>query len=81
MRSLQGIIPILQRCGVDERNLQMREWAMLTVRNLCAGNAENQAFIESIERQPREVVNPDVHASMGLEVAVDPVTGRLKVKR
>ena len=81
VRSLDGIVPLLQRCQYDDGNPQMREWALMAVRNLCEGNEGNQAFIEQIERKPRGVAQTDVLDGTGLEVEVDPETGRLRPKR
>ena len=43
VRELGGLVPVLQRMQLDDNNPQIREWAVLAVRNLTEGCAENQA--------------------------------------
>ena len=81
IRELGGLQVVLHRAQLDERNPQIREWAILAVRNLTEGCPENQEFIAGIERTPREVVNAEAHAAAGLEVAVDRSTGKVRVKQ
>ncbi len=59
--------------------MQIREWAVLALRNLTEGNAENQAFLSQLEKAPREVVNAEELEKAGLRVAVDRSTGKLRV--
>jgi hypothetical protein len=40
--------------------LDIREWAILAIRNLCQDNAENQRIIEGLKLQ---AVQQDVHLS------------------
>ena len=56
MRELEGLVPVLQRCQLDARNPQIREWAILAVRYLTEDES-NREFIAAIERAPREVFN------------------------
>ena len=79
VRELDGLITVLQRCQLDEGNPQIREWAVLALRNLTEGCPENQAFLAQIEQTPRDVVNADELEEAGLQVAVDKQTGKLRV--
>lgn len=45
VREKGGVELVLGMCETDERNLYLREHALLTVRNLMTGNPENQAII------------------------------------
>ena len=81
VRELGGLITVLQRCQLDDRNPMIREWAVLAIRNLTEDCAENQEFIASIEQQPQGVANPDLLDDAGLEVAIDRGTGKVKLKR
>ena len=40
---------VLPLCATDLDNPLAREWAMLCMRNVCEGNMENQAFVESLQ--------------------------------
>ena len=80
VRELEGLVPVLQRCQLDDRNPQVREWAILAIRYLTEDEA-NRAFIEKIERAPREVANVKDLEREGLEVKVDRETGRVRVKQ
>ena len=43
VRSVEGGIPlILSHCNSDHTSPFLREWGILAVRNICAGNLENQ---------------------------------------
>ena len=42
------------------------------------GNASNQAFISAL--QPQRMVNDEYLTSLGVEVAIDPLTGRVTAK-
>ena len=45
VRSVEGGIPlILSHCNSDHTSPFLREWAILAVRNICAGNLENQVY-------------------------------------
>ncbi|XP_063238575.1 ataxin-10 [Bacillus rossius redtenbacheri] len=51
VRELDGIPLLLDCCNIDARNPLIIQWAVLAVRNLCEGNAENQAVIAGMNRQ------------------------------
>lgn len=52
-----GCIPIiLDSCKLDGENLFIKEWSILTIRNLCEGNFENQKFIKDMKLQGYEIV-------------------------
>jgi len=46
----------------------MREWALLAVRNLTEGCAENQATIAQIEQLSKPKVRRDENTAGGVEV-------------
>ncbi|KAF6214212.1 hypothetical protein GE061_008951 [Apolygus lucorum] len=47
-----GCIPIiLDSCKLDGDNPFIKEWSILTIRNLCDGNPENQTFIKNMNYQ------------------------------
>lgn len=81
VRELDGLPLLLERFTFDDRNPYIREWAIVAVRNLCEGNAGNQALLAAIEQQPSGVVRAAELEEMGLEVELDPATGRLRAKR
>uniref|UniRef100_A0A0K8T3G0 Ataxin-10 n=1 Tax=Lygus hesperus TaxID=30085 RepID=A0A0K8T3G0_LYGHE len=47
-----GCIPIfLDSCKLDGENPFIKEWSILTIRNVCDGNPENQTFIKNMNYQ------------------------------
>jgi ataxin-10 len=75
-----GFLPLfLNHCNIDESNPLLREWSLVALRNLCEGNAANQAYINELRPQgiDRSSVNLDamnVDATLGED-------GKLKVTR
>ena len=57
--------------------VDITQWSVWTIRNLCEGNPDNQAVIAKLEQ--RGVANSDVLKEMGSEVVVGD-DGRLKVR-
>ncbi|KAG0354932.1 hypothetical protein BG005_006102 [Podila minutissima] len=55
IRNCNGLIVMLSQCNIDDANPFLREYAILAMKNILAGNAENQALIE--ELQPIEAVD------------------------
>ena len=49
VREFDGIIPVLNCCGIDERNPYLMQWAIFTIRTICEGNLENQKCISGLE--------------------------------
>ncbi|KAJ3208327.1 hypothetical protein HDU82_002608 [Entophlyctis luteolus] len=49
IRIAGGIPLILNHCHIDESNPFIKERSVFAIRNLCEGNAENQALIASME--------------------------------
>ncbi|KAF8329547.1 spinocerebellar ataxia type 10 protein domain-containing protein [Cantharellus anzutake] len=49
VRDCGGIHVVLNLCVVDERNPYLREHALFTLRNLLAGNDENQKIVAELE--------------------------------
>ncbi|XP_031475882.1 uncharacterized protein LOC116247735 [Nymphaea colorata] len=77
IRRQTGILLLLQQCVVDEDNPFLREWGIWTVRNLLEGNAENQREVAELKIQG-SVDTPEI-SELGLQVKVDPETGRAKL--
>lgn len=80
LRSSGMLSVILSCCADDVHNPQLREWAVLALRNACEGSEANQRFVDSIERTPRDVVNAQDLENAGLEVRVDRESGKLRVR-
>ena len=80
VRELEGLVPVLQRCQLDARNPNIREWAILAVRYLTEDES-NREFIQAIESTPREVVNAEELEAAGLEVKIDRSTGKVRMKQ
>ena len=57
--------------------VDITQWSIWTIRNLCEENPDNQAVIAKLEQ--RGVANSDVLKEMGSEVVVGD-DGRLKVR-
>ena len=77
IRKLSGIFLLLQQCVIDEDNPYLREWGLLTVKNLLEGNEENQKEISELEMQ-EPVITPEI-ANIGLKVEIDKETRRPKL--
>ena len=59
-----GALPlILNHCRVDSHNPFLREWGIVCIRNICEGNAQNQAFIANLQLQGQQE-----HGSAGYEM-------------
>ena len=50
VRTLGDLPTVLSCCSYDANSPLMREWAVLAVRNLAAGNEDNQAVIAALEQ-------------------------------
>ncbi|OIT32473.1 hypothetical protein A4A49_65803 [Nicotiana attenuata] len=77
IRDKNGILLLLQQCVTDDDNPFLREWGIWCVRNLLEGNAENQGAVTDLELQGTADV-PEL-ARLGIQVEVDPKTGRAKL--
>ena len=78
---LGGVQLILARFLHDGNNPYIREWAISAVSNLTQGNEAVQALIESIEKNPSGVVDSKQLEELGMEVKVDPVSGKLRAAK
>jgi ataxin-10 len=77
---VRGGLPIvLAYCVTDFDNPLSREYALMTVRNLCEGNLENQRFIESL--QPQKVIQDDLMKQKGIRVEIDPSSGKFHFRQ
>ncbi|XP_043697710.1 ataxin-10-like [Telopea speciosissima] len=76
IRQNNGIPLLLQQCVTDEDNPFLREWGIWMVRNLLAGNAENQREVAELKVQGS--VDLPEFAALGLQVVVDQ-SGRPKL--
>lgn len=66
-------------CQVDDTSPMVREWALWGVRNMCMGNEAVQRAI--MDLQPvAPLQNPDL-AQMGLQVQLDPASGKWSVAK
>ena len=73
-----GGVPVLLACTRGEDGDEyLREYALWAVRNVCAGSDAARGEIEAM--QPRAAADAHELAAAGLRVAVDPVTGRVKI--
>lgn len=70
---------MLINCTTDFNNPLSREWALLCVRNACAGNMANQEFIE--EFKVKNVVQSEVLKDQGLDVQLNTTTGKFHVEK
>ncbi len=73
-----GLALVLNHCNVDSRNPYLREWALLAVRHLCAGNEENQRAIAALS--PQAAVPSEGLRAMGVEARLVE-GGRVAVRR
>ncbi|XP_020572183.1 LOW QUALITY PROTEIN: ataxin-10 [Phalaenopsis equestris] len=75
---MRNAIPLLlQQCVLDDENPFLREWGLLTARNLLEGNFENQQYVA--ELQLLDSVNTPEISGLGLKVEVDKSTNRAKL--
>ncbi|KAM1252499.1 hypothetical protein ACFX13_041331 [Malus domestica] len=77
IRQKDGILLLLQQCGLDDDNPYLREWAIWCVRNLFEGNEENERVVAELELQGA-VDTPEI-AQLGLRVEANPNTRRPKL--
>ena len=76
-----GVQLLLSRFVVDDNNPYIREWATTAISTMTEDNAEVQALIASIESSPSGVVTNEELEKDGMEVVLDPVSGKLQAKR
>ncbi|KAF9904192.1 hypothetical protein EC991_002940 [Linnemannia zychae] len=74
IRSCNGLIVMLSQCNIDDANPYLREYAILAMKNILTGNAENQALIE--ELQPIEAVDHPALQEARITSKLDAETGR-----
>ncbi|KAF9923916.1 hypothetical protein FBU30_006055 [Linnemannia zychae] len=74
IRSCNGLIVMLSQCNIDDANPYLREYAILAMKNILTGNAENQALIE--ELQPIEAVDHPALQEARITARLDAETGR-----
>ncbi|KAG0369654.1 hypothetical protein BGZ54_009303 [Gamsiella multidivaricata] len=74
IRQCNGLIVILSQCNIDDANPYLREYAILAMKNILAGNLENQALIE--ELQPIEAVDHPALQEARVTAHLDAETGR-----
>mmetsp|Transcript_8041 Transcript_8041/g.29713 ORF Transcript_8041/g.29713 Transcript_8041/m.29713 type:complete len:640 (+) Transcript_8041:136-2055(+) len=68
-----GVELILAQCVADVKSPIAREWALLCVRNLCAGNIAVQDHIAAL--QVCDTVQHPALTNMGLRLDIDEATG------
>ncbi|KAF9351683.1 hypothetical protein BGX26_010362 [Mortierella sp. AD094] len=74
IRQCNGLIVMLSQCNIDDANPYLREYAILAMKNILAGNSENQALIE--ELQPIEAVDHPALQEARVTAQLDARTGR-----
>ncbi|KAG0258118.1 hypothetical protein BG011_003522 [Mortierella polycephala] len=74
IRNCNGLIVMLSQCNIDDANPYLREYGILAMKNILAGNAENQALIE--ELQPIEAVDHPALQEARVTSRLDAETGR-----
>ncbi|KAG0204432.1 hypothetical protein BGX28_003614 [Mortierella sp. GBA30] len=74
IRHCNGLIVMLSQCNIDDANPYLREYAILAMKNILAGNPENQALIE--ELQPIEAVDHPALQEARVTAHLDAKTGR-----
>ena len=74
---LGGVAIVLAATRGEDGDDYLREWALWGVRNLCAGSDVARGEIERM--QPQAAADSQQLAAMGLNVEVDPGTGRVRV--
>ena len=72
-----GIELLLSQSHLDEKNPYLREWVLLTIRNLTSNHVENQKRIADLQLQ--DVQNEAELREAGINVRLDPKTGKVKV--
>ncbi|RUS22844.1 spinocerebellar ataxia type 10 protein domain-containing protein [Endogone sp. FLAS-F59071] len=77
IRRLGGIPTILNQCNIDDANPYLREYAILALRNILAGNPENQALIA--ELTPVGAAQNPVLGEIGLQAEVGE-NGKVRVR-
>ncbi|KAF9123541.1 hypothetical protein BGX30_001409 [Mortierella sp. GBA39] len=74
IRNCNGLIVMLSQCNIDDANPYLREYAILAMKNILTGNAQNQALIE--ELQPIEAVDHPALEEARITAKLDGETGR-----
>lgn len=74
---LGGVAIVLAATRGEDGDDYLREWALWGVRNLCAGSDVARGEIERM--QPQAAADSQQLAAMGLNVEVDPGTGKVRV--
>ncbi|KAF8938251.1 hypothetical protein BGZ58_001307 [Dissophora ornata] len=74
IRQCNGLVVMLSQCNIDDANPYLREYAILAMKNILTGNAENQALIE--ELQPIEAVDHPALQEARVKARLDAKTGR-----
>lgn len=77
IRELHGLEMILSNCMIDRNNPFIRERAILCIRYLLEGNAENQAFVAKLEA--KETVSEGAIDEAGYQTEF--IDGKLKLKK
>ena len=68
---------MLVNCSTDFKNPLSREWALLAIRNACAGNDANQQYIENLKAQ-KVVYKSEAIDESGISVEMNQ-SGRVDV--
>jgi len=74
---LGGVGVILAATRGEDGDEYLREWALWATRNICAGSDDARREIEAL--QPQTATAANELAAAGLDVRVDPATGKVKV--
>lgn len=75
-----GVNTLLCHCVTDFSNPLTREWALLSIRNLCECHEDVPKYIATLQPQDAVVVDEGL-AAAGLQVRFDTATGRFAVRQ
>ncbi|KAF9586435.1 hypothetical protein BGW38_005044 [Lunasporangiospora selenospora] len=79
IRGCNGLIVMLNQCNIDDSNPYLREHAILALKNILAGNLENQAIIQELE--PIDAVDHPVLREAKVSAQLDMETGKPVLKK
>lgn len=67
----EGFIPLLlNHCNIDESNPLIREWSLVALRNVCEGNAANQAYINELRPQGMDSASETALRNSGVSAEI-----------
>ena len=79
VRELDGINPILCHCVSHPHYPMLREWTIMTLRNLTEYNSENANWIRQLS--PLKTLQTPELQALGMNCEVDTLSGKIKLKQ